>query len=375
MAIQILDKNIFSRIVDRVIPHDDLLIDYLYEIYEAAMDSIEELEKNNILSSQVFVNHQDLILYLCGELLYTVPVENKEVVHEFIKNEDIQASIASVLADKYITLSMFDYKESQLGNKYLPPISSIEIYLSFMNNILRSYDKNDPKYTIINDLLHKSVKISRSIVDLLTHGYETEAYSCWRTLHECECTLIVIAKYGQPVIDAYCRHLEYGLLFKKGHSDTKEEEELFQEMKDKMKVYNLKSKDIKKFIEYGWMYAIGDFGSNPEYKLNFRDGLQKLAGLSKLKERYEASSEIIHSTPMLIYSSKTYYYYVTLLSLYDSFFRLEKVFLSLFAKKVNESDMQKYLQMKNVYYSQLINIYKREANNFEKWQKILTKQI
>ena len=49
------------------------------------------------------------------------------------------------------------------------------------------------------------------------------------------------------------------------------------------------------------------------FKLNFRDGLERLAGLSNYAKRYEISSEILHSTPLLIYSNKEYFYYMTLL--------------------------------------------------------------
>ena len=60
---------------------------------------------------------------------------------------------------------------------------------------------------------------------------------------------------------------------------------------------------------------------------------------------------------------------MTLLSLYESFFRLEKVFVSLFAKRVSQEQMDKYMQMRNVYYSQLIIIHKKELDRFKNLQK------
>ena len=140
-------------------------------------------------------------------------------------------------------------------------------------------------------------------------------------------------------------------------------------MKEEMRALNLKSKDIKKYIEYGWLYEIPGVKEDEQFKLNFRDGLERLAGLSMYASRYEMSSEIIHSTPMLIYSNKEYFYFVTLLSLYESFFRLEKVFVSLFAKQVSEEQMNSYIQMRNLYYAQLVNIHKRELANFKSWQE------
>ena len=101
------------------------------------------------------------------------------------------------------------------------------------------------------------------------------------------------------------------------------------------------------------------------FKLNFRDGLEKVAGLSDCAQRYELSSEIIHSTPLLIYSNTDYFYYVTLLSLYESFFRLEKVFVNLFARRVSQEVFAHYEAMRKVYFSQLIAIYSRESKTFE----------
>ena len=189
-----------------------------------------------------------------------------------------------------------------------------------MLNILHTYNKNDPKSTLINDLLIKSVSISRCILQLITDGYETEAYSAWRTLHECECTLLLLDKYGDPLINRYLIHMQYGLVFRRGETEDEKANKIFADMKEEMREYGLKSKDIKKYIEYGWLYKIPGVKEDPEFKLNFRDGLERVAGLSSYAARYENSSEIIHSTPILIYSNKEYYYFISLLSLYESFF-------------------------------------------------------
>ena len=59
---------------------------------------------------------------------------------------------------------------------------------------------------------------------------------------------------------------------------------------------------------------------------------------------------------------------MTLLSLYESFFRLEKVFVSLFSKRVSEAQMKQYQEMRRVYYSQLVIIHKRETETFKRFQ-------
>ena len=72
--------------------------------------------------------------------------------------------------------------------------------------------------------------------------------------------------------------------------------------------------------------------------------------------------------PLLIYSTKEYFFYMTLLSLYESFFRLEKVFVSLFSKRVSKEQMMRYQEMRRVYYSQLVVIHQRELALFKRMQ-------
>ena len=61
---------------------------------------------------------------------------------------------------------------------------------------------------------------------------------------------------------------------------------------------------------------------------------------------------------------------MTLLSLYESFFRLEKVFVSLFARRVSEEQMKQYQEMRKVYYSQLVVIHQKELQIFKRLQNI-----
>ena len=77
------------------------------------------------------------------------------------------------------------------------------------------------------------------------------------------------------------------------------------EIKEGMKDNDLKSKDMKRFIEYGWLSAIPDvkLGRIPDFKFNFRDGVERCANLRQYSKVYEMSSEIAHSSPLLIYSS------------------------------------------------------------------------
>lgn len=340
--------------------------DFVYEVYELANEAISQLPDLNLNMPIPYVNPIELTYYVLGEFIYSCEGRSEEDIIKFKSNDEIKESMASVSADKYLSLSMFNHREIKIANRFLPTISSLNLYLNFIQNVLSVSEKNDPKTTLVRDLLNKSIGICRSILILLVEGYETQAFGAWRTLHECECTLVLLDKFGDPLIEKYLRHMNFGMAFRNSIKDKELQDKIFYQMKDEMKDLGLKSKDIKKYIEYGWLYYIPEFKNDETYKLNFRDGLERAAGLESYSKIYELSSEIIHSTPLLIYSNKNFFFYQTLLAVYESFFRLEHVFVSLFKNRVTKAQLDNYAALRNVYYSQLVNIHKKEAVKFRR---------
>lgn len=370
MRVITLDRIQFDHLLNLLKVEEKINRDIVYQIYKEASSTVETISETNLLTRLTAVNPTELVLYSLGEYHYITNTKNADEIDKINHNKQFIDSVATMVADKYLSLTAFRVSNTKLGNKYLPPMSSIKVYINFILNILNSYQKNDPKSTLITDLLLKSSNISNCVLDLLANGYETEAFSSWRTLHECECTLILLDKYGDKLLEKYLRHMEYAFAFKNGLETKEATDAIFDEIKAEMKKHNLKSKDMKKMIEYGWIYHIPEvIEHEEEYRLNFRDGVEKLAGLSQYASRYELSSEIIHSTPLLIYSNKNYFYYLTLLSLYESFFRLEKIFVSLFSKRVNQEQMKRYQNFRSVYFAQLVSIYNRELSIFSHIKK------
>ena len=363
---KILTREEFNKVVQGLKLPAFFDGDFVYEIYELANEAISQLPDLNLNMPIPYVNPIELTYYVLGEFIYSCEGRTQEDINNFKNDEDIKLSMASVSADKYLSLSMFNHREVKITNKFLPTISSLNLYLNFIQNVLSMAQKNDPKTTLVRDLLNKSIGICRSILILLVEGYETQAFGAWRTLHECECTLILLDKYGDPLIEKYLRHMNFGMAFRNSIQDKELQDKFFYQMKDEMKELGLKSKDIKKYIEYGWLYYIPEFKDSEIQKLNFRDGLEKVAGLERYSKTYELSSEIIHSTPLLIYSNKNFFFYQTLLAVYESFFRLEQVFVSLFNSRVTKAQLDNYAALRNVYYSQLVNIHKKELAKFRR---------
>ena len=343
--------------------------EFLYTIYSYTVEGISDLADKNLFGELQGINHLELLGYCVGEYSYTVGLLNDEQVKRIQQDENYIMSLSSIIADKYLSLNQFSYNVGSLANRFMPTVSTLYVYINFIQNIVNSFSRHDAESKLLADLFTKSISICKCTLDLLVRGFETEAFSCWRTLHECECALIVLFNNRETGIEAYYRHMQYGFAFRDTMPDKDEQTKIFLSMKEDMKQYDLKSKDIKKFIEYGWLYSVPGVKEDPDFKLNFRDGLEKVAGLSMYAKRYEMSSEIIHGTPLLIYSSREYFYFMTLLSTYESFFRLEQIFATTFAKYVNEQQLLGYKQMRDVYYSHLVNIHKRESENFRLWQE------
>lgn len=362
---QKLSKEQFVKVISFINTNVSLDVDFMYEVYDISFTAICDLMQNNVLNQTNIINSFTIINYILGEYIYALDNRSEEERNRFVQSEKNVIMMASVVSDKYTTMDFFPSKEKGLSNKFLPPISSLDTYLNFMINMLNRAEKNDPSKTLLTDLLNKTLNTARCVLELLNKGFETEAMALWRTLHESECIIKLLNENDDSVTKAYLKHMNYTIAYRNGLKNKEETDKVFVQIKEEMKTKDLKSKDIKKFIEYGWLYYTKEYKDSVDFKLNFRDGLQKLAGLSMYSKVYEQTSEIVHSTPMLIYSSRVYYYLTALLNTYESFFRIEGVFKKVFDSTNGEIQKAQYENMRKVYYSQLIAIHKTETNRFK----------
>ncbi len=349
MKVITLNREDFHSILVRA-KITDIDEDYAFEVYLLSCDIIKDASSADVFSSYERNNPVDQVFYVIGEVDYYfkhIPADRREEVK---KDEKLKTNFAVMVADKYLSLSFFKYSEKRYSNKYLPQISSIQVYLNFFLNTLHSLSKNDPRVSLVVDIFNKSVKLASTSIQLLVEGHESEAFSSWRTLHECECILIILDKYGDEAVDTYNRHILYGQAYRNFY-DKETTDKIFIEIKEQMKTLGLKSKDMKKWIEYGWITEIGAVSEEERASLhyNFRDGIEKLAGLEECAKDYDLSSELIHSTPTLIYKDDQFFYYKTLTCVYATFFRLEELFYKLFTKAATKEAISSYEDMRRVY--------------------------
>ncbi len=338
--------------------------EFLYSCQEYCKEGVDSLVSVSPIIAKMAINPAQLALYIANEHAFYLKTHPNQTQEEIVSNEDYVGAIASISMDKYFTNEHLAYRMGSFTNRYDPSSSTLDLYLNFILGMLSRYKHGNPSETLVVDIMTKGFQMAKCVSGLLESGFETEAFSTWRTLHENECILQVIAKYGEPVMKRYNRHLTYAVAFRGGLPSKEETDAVFLEIKEGMKEIGLKSKDMKRYIEYGWLLGVKDVMKIEDFKFNFRDGVERVAGLSSYSKVYEMSSEIAHSSPLLIYSRKNYFYLVTVLNLYESFFRLEKIFSSLYMSSVGEEQRQAYIRMRKLYFDQLLACYQLEKKAF-----------
>ena len=362
MKVITINEQEFKNILERLNSPKSILDIYkeLYEVYTLVSSGIEEVLNKAEFKDFNFVNPLIVILYIVNEFSFYAH-SHKTKVEEYSKifqDDNFVSFISSICCDKYLTNEQLNVKSKVFLNKFNPKISTINLYLNFCLTILNRDKIKLNKYdNLVKDLLKNSFNLSQCIINLLISGFDVEAFSTWRTLHENECLLIVLTTYGKEVFDAYFKHIEYALAFRHQINDEKRIDELFQEIKAHIKEKGLRSCNMKKFIEYGYLFAVKDKEFNVDYKLNFRDGVETLANLKRYSKVYELASEIAHSSPFLIYSNREYYSTLANLNLYDTFFRLENIFAKLYTRVGSKEEIASYSNIRIVYFSELIALY------------------
>jgi len=339
---------------------------FLYDVYQNAMEGAKSIDEANLLGRVVPVNPIALILYIVNEHGYYLDIHPEIAQEAVIKDEKYMQMIVSIALDKYYTNEHLSYKSKTILSRFSPGISTLNTYLNFVLGVLGRYSRNQPNETLIVDIMSKGFSMARAISDLLVSGFETEAFSTWRTLHEAECILLVLTKYGKPVIDKYLLHMNYAMAFRGLAGNKEKTDAIFTQIKGEMRTFDLKSKDMKRFIEYGWLLKVSALDKAEPVKLNFRDGLEKTAGLKRYAPIYEMSSEIAHSSPLLIYSRREYFMHLALVNVYESFFRLEKIFADIYVRSISESEKQRFLLMRKIYYGQLVSLHAQERAKMRK---------
>lgn len=323
---------------------------YVFSIFEAVIyDLSPRIEKE---FHESIPNPHVLLSYIVGEYNYILTPLSTDNRNKLYQDMEFKKQMIKNISSKIFFNEYNAVKAVNLINKFHPLISSFRFYINFVLERIVNLHYVDGYDSLKIDMLRKGFLSCVGVTSLLCEGFETEAFSTWRTIHETECIVKVIHEH-EEVIDVYKHHISYNRAYRNEYSDKTYQQNLIDEIKVQLKEHNLKSKDLKKYIEYGWLYSINDWESKyPLLKLNFRNGIEYVAGLNAYSSLYEMSSEIAHSSPMLFYSNKMFFLRICLISLYETFFRMEKIF-SMILNKQKKEETQLYFNLRSSYLDEL----------------------
>lgn len=217
---------------------------------------------------------------------------------------------------------------SQELHYFDPEIMILRALVRYLERINRPLAHVNPKVSLLNDIFETIFRKAAGFCQLLVLGLYSDAFVSWRTLHESECIIKLLVEGGEKVRQTYLDHIAYNNAYRNQDAFTKAElDQTFLEIKEKMHLHSLKSKDMKKFIEYGWLYSSSLY--DPEdvlFKLNFRDGVEKLAGLTQYSSIYEGASEIAHSSSAFFYANADFCRDISLAMTYQTMERIAELY-------------------------------------------------
>ncbi len=340
--------------------------DYVFDIFEKCIYELSPRIEHQF--NEGIPNPHVLLSYIVEEYLFLMTPLNKNMQNQLLHDEELKQRLVHSISDKIFFNEYIAYKARPLISKYNPMISSLRFYLNFVLERIVNITSNNENETLLIDMLRKTFLSCLGVTSLLIEGFETEAFSTWRTIHETECIIKILFE-NQYVIDTYRHHIEYNMAFRNELNDKVLQQNLIDEIKMHLKEHSLKNKDLKKYIEYGWLYSIKNYEKNyPLLKLNFRNGVEYVANLNEYTYLYEMSSEISHASPILIYYNKPFFLNISLICLYESFFRIENIFVELL-KKQKKEETNAYFNMRSSYLNELKIILAKEKLEFQKISK------
>lgn len=287
----------------------------VYRLFSLAVKDLEQKFEGKDLSLPKFaVAIPYLVGFTLGEYRFVLEL-TKDVKDEII---------LPIIEQKYLTFRQSLQKGIGYGREVFDPLlSTISTANTFFEQRNAPRSHRNPSVSLVNDIFETIFKKVDGFVKRMVLGLYTDALSNWRTVHESECILALLVNGSETVRQNYVKHINYSRVFRNNDNDVFPKEyvdSIFEQIKGERKKYNLKSKDRKKYIDYGWIYSLDQYDPNDKkIRLNFRFGVEYLAGLIDHSDRYEVASERDHaSASFFFYSNDETCRKLALRNFYDS---------------------------------------------------------
>ena len=289
--------------------------EFIREMYGRVKQSyLEELQPRKIRLRELDGARLDeIVSYIFYYHLFHTSHLPAELVRKLESDEKYRSFMARDVAVYIVINEHLNVEKLSNTSVYSPEIAAYNMACSFSLYVLGSLRGEDRRMNGINNLFKKSMVTIKSVVNLLAAGNSCDAVILWRHLHELECVLIVLNNMGDELFFDYVRHMEYFDL-----ENNPNAEALQARLSEECKAYGVKERNA--FINYGWLLYVNGFreGLGKEYRLNFKEGLQKIAGQSGRHAAYASASKILHPSAWVVAIRDDKFYKFTVFELYRS---------------------------------------------------------
>ncbi len=240
-----------------------------------------------------------------------------ETVKKLEEDERYRAVLVRDVAVYIVINEHLNVEKRSVTSSYSPEIAAYNMACSYSLFVLGTFCGEDRRMLGIGNLFKKALVTAKSVAALLAAGNSCDAVILWRHLHELECVLIVLNTNKDEMFFDYVRHMEF---FDLEHNP--DAEAVQARLSEECKKYGIKERNA--YINYGWLVRLEGFceGYGKEYRLNFKDGLQKVAGQTARHAAYASASKILHPSAWIVAIREDKFYKFTVFELFRSLVNL-----------------------------------------------------
>lgn len=289
--------------------------EFIREMYARVKEQyVKELQNRKIrLRTLDGARLDEIVSYIFYYHLFHTSHLPEELTKKLEADEKYREMLVRDVAVYIVINEHLNVEKISNTSEYSPEIAAYNMACSYSLYMLGSFKGTDRRMNGINNLFKKSMVTIKSVIHLLAAGNSCDAVILWRHLHELECVLIVLCTKGEDLFFRYIKHMEYFDM-----EGNPRAEELQRRLSEECKAFGVKERNA--FINYGWLEYVEGFreGFGKEYRLNFKDGLQKVAGLSERHAAYASASKILHHSAWVVTIRDDKFYKFTVFELFRS---------------------------------------------------------
>lgn len=265
---------------------------FIADILRSVLDAYRvRLTSANINPALDAAPAPDIVKYICGHhFAQTVRLSEAERA-AIITDENYRRTLIISVTEAIFILENIKTSAIRIVNEYNPVYCRFNMLLDFLIGLEMKYREvsDDKSFRSVVKLFETAFLKLKGILTLVSRGLEKEGVIVWRSLHELECVISVLCKYGKNVVEKFDTFDR----FSNKREDMDEETAALYDEKIAAFGINVKNNnEVDHFENYGWLGAIPEL-TLTKWNLNFRY-LEELAGLADKYKEYQVACDASH---------------------------------------------------------------------------------